>query len=73
MQFHNCFILRDGMIRKEDLWTCYGKIVDPEMIVLDRNFADVKRIDCQGLLIAPGFIDVQLNGNRSFNKPFQIC
>ena len=63
IQFHNCFILRDGKIIKEDLWTCEGKIVDPEPIFFDqKDYADIK-IDCEGLIIAPGFIDVQVNGN----------
>nr|CAG4650982.1 EOG090X06GX [Simocephalus serrulatus] len=62
IQFHNCFILRDGVIKKEDLWTRDGKIVDPEPIFFDeKDYADIK-VDCQGLLIAPGFIDVQVNG-----------
>lgn len=62
IQFHNCFILRDGQIIKEDLWTCEGKIVDPEPIFFDKkDYADIK-IDCQGLLIAPGYIDLQVNG-----------
>lgn len=63
IQFHNCFILRDGKIIKEDLWTCDGKIVNPEPIFFDqKDYADIK-IDCEGLTIAPGFIDVQVNGN----------
>ncbi|KZS11258.1 N-acetylglucosamine-6-phosphate deacetylase [Daphnia magna] len=62
IQFHNCFILRDGQIIKEDLWTCERKIVDPEPIFFDKkDYADIK-IDCQGLLIAPGYIDLQVNG-----------
>ncbi|EFX87360.1 hypothetical protein DAPPUDRAFT_307072 [Daphnia pulex] len=62
IQFHNCFILRDGKIIKEDLWTCDGKIVNPEPIFFDqKDYADIK-IDCEGLTIAPGFIDVQVNG-----------
>lgn len=64
IQFHNCFILRDGQIIKEDLWTCEGKIVDPEPIFFDKkDYADIK-IDCQGLLIAPGYIDLQVNGSN---------
>lgn len=66
IQFHNCLILRDRVITKEDLWTRAGKIVDPEPIFFDqKNYADLK-IDCQGLLIAPGFIDVQVNGTTKY-------
>nr|CAG4634791.1 EOG090X06GX [Alona affinis] len=62
IQFHNCFILRGGQILKDDLWTRNGKIINPEKVFFDeRTYADV-RINCQGVLIAPGFIDVQING-----------
>lgn len=65
IQFHNCRILREGKILVEDLWTRGGKIIDPEPVFFDEKvFADI-RIDCQGLLISPGFIDVQVNGNFS--------
>ncbi|KAJ0058520.1 hypothetical protein NL108_016383, partial [Boleophthalmus pectinirostris] len=46
----------------EDLWVREGQILDPEKLFFDeKGFAD-KQIDCDGLIIAPGFIDVQLNG-----------
>lgn len=63
IKFHNCFLLRDGEIVKEDLWTCGGKIVNPEPIFFDKKDSADVRVDCRGLLIAPGFIDVQVNGN----------
>lgn len=62
-QFKNCYILRNHQIIREDLWVRDGKIVNPEKVFFDeRNFAD-KQIDCQGALISPGFIDIQINGN----------
>lgn len=62
IQFHNCFILRNGKILQDDIWTRNGKIINPEPIFFDeRTCADV-RYDCGGALIAPGFIDVQING-----------
>ncbi|KAL0274135.1 UNVERIFIED_CONTAM: hypothetical protein PYX00_006631 [Menopon gallinae] len=61
-QFKNCYILRNHQIIQEDLWVRNGKFVNPENIFFDeRNFAD-KQIDCQGALICPGFIDIQING-----------
>lgn len=61
-QFFNCRILRDHKIIDEHLWIENGKIVDPEKVFYDeRRLAD-KRIDCHGDLIAPGFIDIQING-----------
>ena len=62
LQFRNCFILRDHQIIREDLWVRNGKIVNPERIFFDeKNYAD-EQIDCNGAIISPGFIDVQING-----------
>lgn len=62
LQFKNCRILRNHKIYWDDLWVRDGKIVDPEKIFFDeRKPADIQ-IDCQGNIIAPGFIDVQING-----------
>ena len=33
-----------------------GKILDPEKLFFD------ERLDCGGAILAPGFIDVQING-----------
>ncbi|XP_042564537.1 N-acetylglucosamine-6-phosphate deacetylase [Clupea harengus] len=61
-QFINCRILRDHKIQREDLWVREGKILDPEKLFFDeKGFAD-QRIDCKNKIIAPGFIDVQING-----------
>ncbi|TDH03362.1 hypothetical protein EPR50_G00162450 [Perca flavescens] len=47
---------------KDDLWVREGKVLDPEKLFFDeKGYAD-KRVDCEGSIIAPGFIDVQING-----------
>jgi len=62
IQFHNCYIVRDGKVIRENLWTKNGKIINPEPLFFDeKKLADI-RIDCGNILISPGFIDVQLNG-----------
>ncbi|XP_043488722.1 N-acetylglucosamine-6-phosphate deacetylase [Polistes fuscatus] len=61
-QFYNCTILRDGKIIIEDLWVRDGKIINPEKIFYDEKVLPDCRIDCQGALIAPGYIDLQING-----------
>lgn len=64
-QFRNCFILRDHQIIREDLWVRNGKIVNPEVIFFqEKIFAD-EHIDCNGAIISPGFIDVQINGKQN--------
>lgn len=62
IQFWNCYLLRDHVIVHDDLWVRNGSILDPHVIFFEENIlADIK-IDCKGLLIAPGYIDVQING-----------
>lgn len=41
-----------------------GRILDPEKLFFDeKGYAD-ERVDCEGSIIAPGFIDVQINGTK---------
>ncbi|XP_076249833.1 N-acetylglucosamine-6-phosphate deacetylase [Calliopsis andreniformis] len=61
-QFYNCQILRDHKILIEDLWVRNGKIVDPEKIFYDEKIKPDIKIDCNGALISPGYIDLQING-----------
>lgn len=70
-QFVNCRILRDHQLQWEDLWVREGQILDPEKLFFDeKGFAD-ERIDCEGSIVAPGFIDVQINGGFGvdFSQP----
>ncbi|XP_060882983.1 N-acetylglucosamine-6-phosphate deacetylase [Labrus mixtus] len=61
-QFVNCRILRDHRLQREDLWVRDGRILDPEKLFFDeQGYAD-KCVDCEGSIIAPGFIDTQING-----------
>lgn len=47
---------------REDLWVREGRILDPEKLFFDEEGYADQRVDCEGLIIAPGFIDVQING-----------
>uniref|UniRef100_A0A672YNX2 N-acetylglucosamine-6-phosphate deacetylase n=1 Tax=Sphaeramia orbicularis TaxID=375764 RepID=A0A672YNX2_9TELE len=70
-QFINCRILRDHHLQREDLWVREGRILDPEKLFFDeKGYAD-ERVDCEGSIIAPGFIDVQINGGYGidFSQP----
>lgn len=61
-QFKNCKILWNHKLVKEDFWVRNGQILDPEKLFFDEKaYADVQ-IDCRGSIIAPGYIDVQING-----------
>nr|XP_055197371.1 N-acetylglucosamine-6-phosphate deacetylase isoform X1 [Nyctereutes procyonoides] len=62
LQFTNCRILRGRALLREDLWVREGRILDPEKLFFEeRRVADERR-DCGGCILAPGFIDVQING-----------
>lgn len=70
-QFVNCRILRDHKLQREDLWVREGRILDPEKLFFDeKGFAD-EQVNCEGSIIAPGFIDVQINGGFGvdFSQP----
>uniref|UniRef100_A0A7N6B6X8 N-acetylglucosamine-6-phosphate deacetylase n=1 Tax=Anabas testudineus TaxID=64144 RepID=A0A7N6B6X8_ANATE len=61
-QFINCRILRDHQLQREDLWVREGRILDPEKLFFDEHGYADNCVDCEGSIIAPGFIDVQING-----------
>lgn len=47
---------------REDLWVREGKILNPEKLFFDEKGSADIQLDCKGSIIAPGFIDVQING-----------
>ncbi|XP_068627653.1 N-acetylglucosamine-6-phosphate deacetylase [Battus philenor] len=69
-RFHNCNILREGKIIKEDLWIREGKIVNPEQVFYVEQLEADDTINCDNLLIAPGFIDLQINGGWGVDFSF---
>jgi len=67
IQFTNCRILYRSSLIDEDLWIRNGRICNPEKIFFSEKIqADIK-IDCRNLIIAPGFIDVQINGGFGYD------
>ncbi|XP_058813712.1 N-acetylglucosamine-6-phosphate deacetylase [Topomyia yanbarensis] len=61
-QFRNCRLLRNHRLVVDDLWVRAGKIIDPEKVFFDEKRQAHIQIDCNGAIIAPGFIDLQING-----------
>lgn len=49
-------------VRREDLWVREGHIVDPEKLFFEERLVADQQRDCGGCILAPGFIDVQING-----------
>lgn len=66
-QYYNCFILWRHKFIKEDLWVRNGIILNPKVLFFDECKKPDVRIDCHGLYIVPGFIDVQINGGFSID------
>lgn len=61
-QFRNCRLLRNGELIKDDLWVRAGKIINPRKVFWEEQVQADVQIDCNNLIISPGFIDLQING-----------
>lgn len=55
LKFYNGKVLRDHELKEEELWVKNGKIISSQ------QHCDVS-IDVEGAIIAPGYIDLQING-----------
>ncbi|KAL7743127.1 hypothetical protein ACLKA6_015043 [Drosophila palustris] len=62
LQFVNCRLVRDHGLVEDYLWVRNGKIINPEPVFFDEQSKAHRRIDCGGAIIAPGYIDIQING-----------
>ena len=68
IQLTNCRLVRGKELVREDLLVRDGKILDPmRVFFVEKRTADLE-IDCDDLIVAPGFIDTQLNGG--FGRDF---
>jgi N-acetylglucosamine-6-phosphate deacetylase len=70
-RFRNCTLMRKHALIIDDLWIRHGKIINPQEIFFEeKTQADIE-YDCQGVLIAPGYIDLQINGafGHDFSSP----
>lgn len=63
IRYYNGRVLRNHTLANEDLWVKGGKVISPCEI------ADYE-VDVQGLIIAPGYIDLQING--AFGIDFSV-
>ncbi len=64
VRLFNCRVLIDHQIQFGELWIANGKIIAPQ------SRAE-KEINCNGFILAPGFIDLQMNGG--FGVDFSTC
>ena len=61
----NCRLVRHHSLVQDHLWLLDGRIVDPEPWFFDHKRKADLTVDCRGMIVAPGFIDLQINGNTS--------
>eukprot|EP00947_MAST-08B_sp_MAST-8B-sp1_P002079 g2079.t1 len=65
-RFTNIRLLRGDAFVDEDLWVRDGRIIDPQSRFWEaadaKEFMADEVVDGGGCIVAPGFIDVQING-----------
>ena len=62
IRYRDCKIVKNGSLVEEDVFIRKGKILDPKKLFFEeRKQADIV-FDCDGLIVSPGFIDIQVNG-----------
>lgn len=71
IQFKNCRIIRDHKLVVDDLWIRNGKIIDPVPVFFDEKLSADEQFDCNGAIIAAGFIDIQINGKKNDKYSYQ--
>ncbi|KAF2473254.1 n-acetylglucosamine-6-phosphate deacetylase-like protein [Lindgomyces ingoldianus] len=69
IKFTNCLLVKGNNLVKEDLWisSLSGKILNGQEILYGARTAPDSIIDLDGRILAPGLIDVQLNGAYGFD------
>ncbi|XP_056634706.1 N-acetylglucosamine-6-phosphate deacetylase [Diorhabda carinulata] len=66
-KFYNCRILRNHKLVDDELYVRNGKVVDAvELFFKEKRVAHIF-IDCKGGIIAPGLIDLQINGGFGYD------
>ncbi|TPX10157.1 uncharacterized protein E0L32_001354 [Thyridium curvatum] len=73
-KFTNCRLVRGDHVVEEDLWisSVTGKVIQSQTAFYDELILPDETIDLGGRLIAPGFIECQLNGAFGFNFSTQF-
>lgn len=68
-KFTNCRLVRDNSLIEQDLWVdaSSGKILRSQEAFYGNLTIPDQIIDLGGRIVAPGFIDVQLNGSHGFD------
>ena len=64
VRYKNARVVKPGEPRPiiDELWVQGGKITDPQKYFFDVAKRADEEVDCKGLILAPGYIDIQCNG-----------
>lgn len=49
-------------LEEGDVWVRDGKVIDPQKLFYEEKRLPDEVVDCTNLIVAPGFIDIQING-----------
>jgi len=65
VRYKNARIVKPGEPHPilDELWVQGGKIIDPQKYFYDVSKRADEEVDCKGMILAPGYIDIQCNGN----------
>ncbi|KAF2843451.1 carbohydrate esterase family 9 protein [Patellaria atrata CBS 101060] len=68
-KFTNCLLVKGDRLVKDDLWisSVTGKILQSQEVFYEHQATADRILDLGGRILAPGFIDVQLNGWCGFD------
>jgi N-acetylglucosamine-6-phosphate deacetylase len=69
VKFTNCRIPRGGQLVQDDVWvdSVTGKILQSQKVFYENQVCPDHIVDLGGRILAPGFIEVQLNGAQGFD------
>ena len=64
-RFRGGMVPRGTRLVEEDVWVRGGKIIDPHTLFFEEKKMPDKEVNCSNCIVAPGFIDIQINGTIS--------
>ncbi|XP_075676708.1 N-acetylglucosamine-6-phosphate deacetylase [Dermatophagoides pteronyssinus] len=67
IRFKNVKLIKNGRLVVDDLWIQDDIIINPEPLFFEQQKEADIVVDCQRAIIAPGYIDLQINGGFGYD------
>ncbi|KFD51559.1 hypothetical protein M514_07609 [Trichuris suis] len=67
IRFINCQLLVDDIFLEQDLWVHNGRVIESFDAFYEEKLDADYSVDCEHLLLAPSFIDLQVKGSSNIN------